>query len=62
MDKIETNRLILRPFRDEDAPGMFAYLSHPRVNCFLDDQISTLEEAVAKVQKEKQITLIWRFV
>ena len=32
---------------------MLAYLSHPRVNCFLDDQISTLEEAVAKVQKEK---------
>lgn len=53
MDKIETNRLILRPFRDEDAPGMLAYLSQPRVNCFLDDQISTLEEAVAKVQKRK---------
>ncbi|MDH6597064.1 hypothetical protein M2353_001765 [Bacillus aerius] len=24
MDKIETKRLILRPFRDEDAPGMLA--------------------------------------
>ncbi|MED1749271.1 GNAT family N-acetyltransferase [Bacillus zhangzhouensis] len=53
MNQLETNRLILRPFCDEDAAGMLDYLSNPRVYCFLDDQISTLEEAAAKVQKRK---------
>ncbi|WP_342491783.1 GNAT family N-acetyltransferase [Bacillus sp. FSL R5-0422] len=54
MNQIETNRLILRPFCDEDAAGMLEYLSNPRVNCFLADRISTLEEALAIVQKRKE--------
>lgn len=54
MDKLETNRLILRSFCDEDATGIFDYLSNPRVNCFLDDRTSTLEEAVVKVQNRKE--------
>ena len=54
MNQIETNRLILRPFCDEDAAGMLEYLSNPRVNCFLTDRISTLEEALAIVQKRKE--------
>ncbi|WP_144524541.1 GNAT family N-acetyltransferase [Bacillus pumilus] len=53
MNQLETNRLIIRPFCDEDAAGMLEYLSNPRVNCFLTDRISTLEEAFAKVQKRK---------
>ncbi|AMM97392.1 GNAT family N-acetyltransferase [Bacillus pumilus] len=54
MNLLETNRLMIRPFCDEDAAGMLEYLAHPRVNCFLDDRISTLEEAAAKVQKRKE--------
>ncbi|MEH7899736.1 GNAT family N-acetyltransferase, partial [Bacillus pumilus] len=53
MNQIETNRLILRPFCVEDVAGMLEYLSNPRVNCFLADRISTLEEALAIVQKRK---------
>ncbi|MEH7634797.1 GNAT family N-acetyltransferase [Bacillus pumilus] len=54
MNQIETNRLILRPFCVEDVAGMLEYLSNPRVNCFLADRISTLEEALAIVQKRKE--------
>lgn len=54
MTLLETNRLIVRPFCDEDAAGMLEYLAYLRVNCFLDDRISTLEEAAAKVQKRKE--------
>lgn len=28
---LETPRLILRPFAEEDAPGLYAYASHPEV-------------------------------
>lgn len=54
MNQLETNRLILRPFCNEDAAGMLEYLSNPRVNCFLADRISSLEEALAIVQKRKK--------
>lgn len=55
MNQLETNRLILRLFCNEDATGMLEYLSNPRVNCFLADRISSLEEALAIVQKRKKI-------
>ena len=32
--KIETERLILRPFCEDDAVDVFAYLAEPTVNCF----------------------------
>lgn len=54
MNQLETNRLMLRPFCDEDATGMLEYLSNPRVNCFLADRISSLEEALAIVKKRKE--------
>ncbi|WP_339162196.1 GNAT family N-acetyltransferase [Bacillus sp. FSL M8-0277] len=54
MNQLETNRLMLRPFCDEDAAGMLEYLSNPRVNCFLADRISSLEEALAIVKKRKE--------
>lgn len=31
---IETKRLVLRPFRLEDAGDVLAYLQEPMVNCF----------------------------
>ncbi len=60
--KIETHRLILRNFTERDAQGLLEYSAHPRVNCFLDDRISTLEEAAVNVQKEAEMTLILQFV
>lgn len=54
MQQIETNRLILRNFSKMDAEGMLEYLSNPRVNCFLSEQISTLEEAIDNANKKSQ--------
>lgn len=31
---IETDRLVLRPFRETDAEDVFDYLKEPAVNCF----------------------------
>ncbi|MGO4951406.1 MULTISPECIES: GNAT family protein [Paenibacillus] len=51
MQTLETNRLILRNFAATDAAGLLEYTANPRVNCFMDNQISTLEEATAEVEK-----------
>ena len=31
---IETERLVLRPFRESDAADVLEYLSEPAVNCY----------------------------
>lgn len=51
MQPIHTDRLILRNFKATDAAGLLEYTSNPRVNCFLDGKMNTLEEAIAEVQK-----------
>ncbi len=51
MQSIHTDRLILRNFKATDAAGLLEYTSNPRVNCFLDGKMNTLEEAIAEVQK-----------
>ena len=42
---IETERLILRPFRAEDAQDVLEYLKAPMVNCFACMKLNSLEEA-----------------
>ena len=42
---IETTRLILRSFREEDASDVFEYLKEPMVNCFACMKVHSLEEA-----------------
>ncbi|MBD7970090.1 GNAT family N-acetyltransferase [Paenibacillus gallinarum] len=54
MQNIETDRLLLRSFSEKDAESMLEYLSNPRVNCFLDDKISTLEEAISNASKKSK--------
>ncbi|NQX46933.1 GNAT family N-acetyltransferase [Paenibacillus tritici] len=54
MQEIITDRLIIRNFRETDAPGMLEYLANPRVNCFLSERISTLDEAVATANTKSQ--------
>lgn len=51
MQILKTNRLILRNFTVTDAAGLLEYTANPRVNCFMDQQISTLEDAAAEVLK-----------
>lgn len=54
MKNIVTERLMLRNFMKADAPGLLEYLGQPRVNCFLDDKISTIQEAELKIQKRSK--------
>ncbi|WDF51923.1 GNAT family N-acetyltransferase [Paenibacillus sp. KACC 21273] len=54
MQNIETQRLRLRHFIEADAQGLLEYLRQPRVNCFLDDKINTLQEAQLKIQKRSK--------
>ena len=42
---IETERLILRQFRESDAADVLEYLGTPAVNCFASMKLNTLEEA-----------------
>ena len=52
MCRIETERLILRSFCEDDAEDVFEYLKEPTVNCFACMKLNSLEEATAAV-KEK---------
>ena len=54
MLQIETERLRIRTFQENDATGLYVYLSSSRVNCFLDEKLNTLEEAIADVNKRKE--------
>lgn len=51
MQIIETERLILRPFREGDAADLFAYLRAPTVPCFLSLKLADLAEAEIEVGK-----------
>ena len=48
---IETERLILRPFRETDAADVYEYLHKPAVNCFASMKLDSLDEAQAEVKK-----------
>ena len=48
---IETERLILRTFREEDASDLYEYLNEPMVHCFASMKIKSLEEAKSAVQE-----------
>ena len=41
---IETERLILRPFTEDDAQDAFQYLHNPTVHCFHSMRVNTLDE------------------
>ncbi len=51
MPIIETERLILRPFREGDAADLFAYLRAPTAPCFLSLKLADLAEAEIEVRK-----------
>ena len=48
---IETERLILRPFREEDAADVYAYLKAPMVRCFACMKVRDLDEAAVAVKE-----------
>ena len=51
---IETERLLLRPFRQEDAEDVYEYLKEPAVHCFacmkLDDPEAAKEEVASRAK------------
>ncbi len=47
---LETERLILRPFKNKDAKDVFEYLHEPVVNCFACMKLDTLEDAKAEMK------------
>ncbi len=49
--RIETERLLLRPFVREDAADLFAYLHEPTVHCFADMKLQNMEDAVRAVEE-----------
>ena len=51
---IETDRLILRPFREGDAADVFEYLKVPMVNCFACMKVHSLEEAQKAVMERAE--------
>ena len=40
---IETERIIIRNFKQKDAEGLLEYLSNPRVNCFAGDRLCSAQ-------------------
>ncbi len=48
---LETERLILRPFRESDAGDVYEYLREPAVNCFACMKLDSLVRAEAEMKK-----------
>lgn len=53
---IETERLILRPFSENDAADVLEYLSELEVNCFTCMKLNSLEEAKSEMKKRTNET------
>ena len=53
---IETERLILRPFRESDAADVYEYLKQPAVNCFACMKMNSLDEAKAEMKERSKET------
>lgn len=50
MNVVETDRLILRNFRQSDAADLFAYLHQPRSGCFASLKLADLDAAQAEAR------------
>lgn len=48
---IETERLLLRPFTENDAEDVYEYLKAPKVNCFASMKLNSVKEAAEEVKK-----------
>ena len=52
----ETERLLLRPFREDDAADVLEYLSGPLPHCFAALKLDTLDDVRAEVVKRGEDT------
>ena len=51
---LETERLFLRPFTQDDAEDVFAYLKQPQVNCFSCMKLHSIEESKTEMLKRAE--------
>jgi [ribosomal protein S5]-alanine N-acetyltransferase len=51
LNPIETNRLVLRRFREEDAADLFEYLHQPVASCFFSLALKDMSEAESEARK-----------
>ncbi|WP_313157033.1 GNAT family N-acetyltransferase [Sphingobacterium multivorum] len=49
-----TKRLFIRRFSESDAAAFLDYMSDPRVNCFLEEKLSGMQEAIADVRNKSK--------
>ncbi len=56
MSTVETERLLLRPFRESDAADVLEYLSAPLPHCFAGLKLNSFDEARAEVAKRGEDT------
>lgn len=54
MEKIETERLVLRNFQKQDAAGLFEYLHEPVADCFLSLALKDVRQAKAEVAERSK--------
>ncbi len=54
MSTIETERLILRPFRESDAADVLEYLRKPEPNCFVGLKLDSLDQARAEMARRAE--------
>ena len=50
--RIITDRTVIRTFMEIDAYGVLEYLSDPRANCFKDDRLGSVAEALAYMERK----------
>lgn len=51
--RIETERLILRPFEDSDAADVLEYLENPAVHCFYSMKLDSLDAAKVEMRRRE---------
>ncbi len=49
--KLETERLLLRPFLEGDGEDVLEYLREPAVSCFAEMKLSSFEEAREEMKR-----------
>ena len=52
--EIRTERLLLRPFRTEDAADVFEYLHEPARSCFFDMRLESVEDAREEMRRRAE--------
>ena len=48
---LKTDRLIIRDYEKKDAAGLYEFLAHPPVHCFMNEKLDSLEDAEKEVER-----------